>query len=262
MNAQLSGYRLGLTLRADAQDVLRRTLLASAAIGGVVMLLSLTAGARVSFGANPYLVWFGWLLFLWGLDVTSRAFTDMHDRSRNEAFVLLPASSVEKALSRLLLSTALFVVWLLVFTWAVSALTELLRLAFFGHSRALFRPWDPAVWVLLAHYLPVQALFFAGAAWFRRNPLIKTVLVLLAIAVLLLVVAWLLLRIFGPAWFDGLTAWPLSGEADLEAVLQRQQRLVEVAGFALQAVWFVLLPPFCWALAWLRVREVQVSDGV
>ena len=44
-------------------------------------------------------------LFAWGTIATSLSFTDLHGRATNTAFLLLPASALEKTVSRLLLST-------------------------------------------------------------------------------------------------------------------------------------------------------------
>jgi hypothetical protein len=40
------------------------------------------------------------------------------------------------------------------------------------------------------------------------------------------------------------------------------RRLLDAAATAGLVLYFVALPLFCWTVAWLRLRETQVSDGV
>ncbi len=102
----------------------------------------------------------------------------------------------------------------------------------------------------------IQAVFFAGAAWFRKTHYVKT---LLAIAVLLTLVVALYIAI---AWVLGWVTWSRTGiliVGDFENGIYRPLGWL----FAVAKVgYFAVLPLFCWLVAWLRVRETQVSHGV
>ena len=52
-----------------------------------------------------YRIFFVAALFAWGTIATSSCFSDMHGRATNTAFLLLPASALEKTVSRLLIYT-------------------------------------------------------------------------------------------------------------------------------------------------------------
>ena len=99
----------------------------------------------------------------------------------NMAFLLLPASALEKTLSRLLLHTVGLVVYLLVFTTVLSWVLEGINTLWFGVRREFFSPFDRArVDVAAALSSCTQALFFLGAAWFRKVQFVKTVGVAIA----------------------------------------------------------------------------------
>jgi hypothetical protein len=195
-----------------------------------------------------YRILFVTALFVWGSIGTSLCFNDMHGRATNTAFLLLPASALEKTLSRLVVYSIGAFVYLLVFTTVLSWLFEAINLATFDLRRAFFSPFDPLVWSLLPHYLAVQGLFFLGAAWFRKAQFVKTVgavaLIVCVLGVIAAGIAWLVgfgagMRVEG-GW-DGAFEW-----------------LVD----ALKWTYYVALAPLCWFVAWLRVTETQVSHGI
>ena len=52
----------------------------------------------------------------------------------------------------------------------------------FDVRREFFSPFDALSWLLVPHYLVAQALFFLGAAWFRKTHFVKTVGAVVALA--------------------------------------------------------------------------------
>ena len=107
-------------------------------------------------------------------------------RDQHAAFLLLPASALEKTVSRLLIHTVGLIVFLLVFTTVLSGLLEGINALWIGERRAFFSPLDRVAWMLVPHFLVAQALFFLGAAWFRKVQFVKTVGVALGIVIGLL----------------------------------------------------------------------------
>lgn len=246
MNDQLSPRRLGLLLRNDLLHDQRTYLIVSAIIA--VLALFGPAGA-VYFnytGAGFYRTVLLMALFSFGTITTSMAFADLHGRATSTAFLLLPATALEKTVARLLMSTVVLIGYLLLFTTALSLLVEVLKLAVFGGENVLFSPFDPVVWSVLPHYLVVQALFFLGAAWFRRLNFIKTLLALVVIVA-------------------GLTAFGVSVTWSLTEGVQFEGDYFFDFDFFVGALYYayiVVLPVFCWFVAWLRVKETQVRHGV
>jgi hypothetical protein len=203
----------------------------------------------VGEGVRFYRIFFLIALFAWGTLATSECFRDMHSRNTTMGFLLLPASALEKTLSRLLLHTVGLVAYLLVFTTVLSWVAEGLNLLIFDVRRPFFSPFDSLVWMLMPYFICTQAMFFLGAAWFRKLHFVKTVGAAVAIVwglcAFLVLVTWLLF---------GSMAWaPNDGDAFLAFDWVPRAALI---------AYFYVLPPLCWFVAWLRVTELQVSHGI
>jgi hypothetical protein len=134
----------------------------------------------------------------------------------------------------------------LVVTTLLSLVLEGITAALFGVSRELFSPLDRTAWSIAPHYLVVQSLFFLGAAWFRKLQFVKTVGAVLAIAL-----GWAVVAAAIALALRSITSGPL-------VVRDPVDWLLETAPVA----YYVLLPVFCWFVAWLRVTETQVSHGI
>lgn len=251
MSDQFSLQRFAHVLRNDALRSYRAVLVVSGTATLVMLLISL-AGAYdgvVGEGARFYRIFFLIALFAWGTVATSVCFGDMHGRNTNIGFLLLPASALEKTLSRLLLHTVGLVAYLLLFTTVLSWAAEGLNLVTFDVRRSFFSPADSLVWMLMPYFVCTQALFFLGAAWFRKLHAVKTIGVTVAIALGLcafaVLVSWLLF---------GTTGWT-TNDGDVF-------RAFDWVPDAALIAYFYVLPPFCWFVAWLRVTELQVSHGI
>ena len=115
MNENFSFERLWLLLRSDAVGGYRSVLTVSAALVGVILVTSMISLGGSDVTGGFYLGWFGTMLFFWGIIASSRAFRELHDKTRNEAYLLIPASALEKTAARLLTLTVGLAAYLLVF---------------------------------------------------------------------------------------------------------------------------------------------------
>jgi hypothetical protein len=246
---QLSLERLFWVLRNDVMRSYRSALVISgtAALVALVISLGVTYYGEVGSTALFYRIFFIAALFAWGTIATSVCFSDLHGRGTNSAFLLLPASALEKTLSRLVIYTVGLIVYLLVFTTVLSWVLEGINTLWVGERRELFSPFDPVGWMLLPHFIVTQALFFLGAAWFRKVQFVKTVGTVIAIVIGLALFAVLVAWLLGPrGWGTGVF---IDDPVDV---------IVEVAPWA----YYFVLPLLCWFAAWLRVTETQVSHGI
>ncbi len=251
MNDQLSFQRLLWLLRADVLRNYRSWLVASGTAALIALAISLAGAADRIVGDAFYHVFFACGLFVLGTLATSDTFADLHGRATNTAWLLLPASALEKTVSRLLLTTVGFFVYLLVLTTVLSWVLEGINALVFGVRRELYMPFERAAWSILPHYLVVQSVFFLGAAWFRKMRYLKTVGTVLLIAfglgAVAVAIAWL---VVGVPW-DGGVLWDDNLETQLESLT-----------YVAPPVYYFALPVFCWFVAWLRVTESQVSHGI
>jgi hypothetical protein len=251
VNEQLSLLRLSWLMQGDFRRSYRSVLVISGTVALVALIVSVMGAYDGVVGDGFYRVLFLAALFSWGTIGTSFCFNDLHGRATNSAFLLLPASALEKTLSRLIVYTIGSFVYLLVFTTVLSWIFEGINLATFEVRRELFSPFDRLVWSLLPHYVVAQGLFFLGAAWFRKAQFVKTV------GAVALIVCGLSVVAVGIAWLFGPSAG-MRFEGGWENAYRPIEWLIEVSKWA----YFVVLPPLCWFVAWLRVTETQVSHGI
>ena len=178
-------------------------LIVSAAIGGVSLIISgmdaLTA-CRPGFHQGLYLA----ILYVGGLIVTSKSFNELHHPQKGTAWLVLPASSLEKFASRWLLSTCICVIGTLIIYFFFSVISEGLNALLFGGRHPLFQPFDGTVMKGIALYFVLQAPFLAGAVTFRKHALSKTLLVFIVYTFIFSFVVILAVRILFSSHFDGM----------------------------------------------------------
>jgi hypothetical protein len=248
VSEQFSLRRLGLLIRSDVMAGYRTFVIVSATVALLAILgpagLAYTDRVQVGFYRGFFIA----VLMVWGTIATSVSFRDLHGRATNIAFLLLPATALEKTLARLLLNSVLLIIYLLLFTSLLSLFGEALELGGAARSNQWFSPLDRLAWTVIPHYLVLQAVFFLGAAWFRKLHYVKTLLSVAALAAglsgLTFVVGWLA---FGGSAFEA-----------PDGAFEPPELVESVAPLA----YYVVLPLFCWWVAWLRVKESQVSHGV
>jgi hypothetical protein len=261
MSETLNPRRVALLMRADLLTWYRTLGIVSAAAAGVIVLAAVLLKSDGAAADHYYFGWFAVLLFLAGLILTSRGFRDLHDKTRNAAFLLLPASAFEKTLARLLILSVGYIAFLVLFVTLVSIVGEAAIWLVRSRWESPFDPFDTRVWQLAGHFVILQSVFFLGAAWFRSSHLFKTVLTMvLLIAAYIGIVALLgrvlLRRMMSPEFIT-------TAVENMSFGFYEQHRLIfDAAGIAVELAYFVVLPVFCWTVAWIRITETQVSDGV
>jgi hypothetical protein len=253
----LSPRRLWLLMRGDFVADYRPLLIICGAITATMLIFSLITVAQAGETATYYVPWYYAGLFIWGSILASYSFKELHDKARNEAYLLLPASALEKTLARLLRVTVVFFVFLLVFATVASALIEGINWLVFGRRNGLFDASHEAVWAPVGHFIVVVSLYSLGAAWFRKMHFIKTALTLTAVPIGLgcfaALIAWLV--------FDGARGFQL-GERELYNFYRAHEGVFDALLATLRILYFIGLPIFCWSVVWMRVKETEVSHGV
>lgn len=257
LRENFSIQRLWLLIRGDVHNKYRSWLRASIAFA-IMILVSGTFFAAIIRSDNAnfrlngqtigldiytyfYPIWFAIVLAVMGLLFSGQAFPELHDKTRNESYLLIPASSLEKTLARLFISTVGLVAYLFVFMFLVSVISEILKVLILDQRNPFFNPFTSPIWEVIFLYLFFQSIFFLGAAWFRKLHIVNTVIVLTLFALLgSLVAEQSLLNSAGTVIYQ---FWHTSI-------------------WVLEQVFAVLIPITCWTIAWLRIRKTQVSEGI
>jgi hypothetical protein len=248
--------RLLKLIHVDLVQRYRTMLTVSAALGVLAIVHALVYQPGMVDRSSIYLGLLGIMIFGWGPIAASHSFKELNNKTQNEAYLLLPASAFEKMLARLILITAIFPVYALVLVTLTAWLITVVRAALFGVGGPLFVPFEAFDIQLAGLFLIHQSLFFLGAAWFRKHQFVKTVLSLGIGSIGLIIVAGLLVRLFLPEFSTG------GFGINIDINPRELFSLLEGAMSIFKFVIFLMLPIFCWYVAWLRIKETQVSHGI
>lgn len=262
MNQVLNIKRMGFLARRDLINDWRGTAIASGAVAGSMFLLVILQALFNGQTSMDYSSFLMGSLVIWGLISASLAFNSLHDKTRNENYLLLPASSVEKVLVRLLGVSVALPIFIMILITLASVITETVTLLFFQIPFAPLNPFQGNFFKVIGYVVIVQSIFFLGAAWFKKLHMVKTVFTLILLAIVFGIVGSFFFRILFASFFEGFYT-PKSLNFDVEALMQlRYPVLMNTLKVSGKVVFYGLLAPFCWVVAWLRVKETQSSDGV
>ena len=275
----LSPRRIGRLFRKDIVELHRQSLVMVGAVFGVylaIYLLSVftfTRGGNVTIqlGAgtgrqNLHQVLFALLLFFGGFIVTSRAFYEAHSRFRNHDWLMLPASTLEKFAERWFLTSIGYAVAAVLSYSLFSVVSAGIARALLKSSYAVFNPLSRTTVELCLNYVVAQSFFLLGAAYFRKNHFIKTVLALLGVSIALTFFTAVVFRIVYWDFFKGVA--PNVAFAELGEEIERSVRSRNLertaTGLETAANWikWALLLPTVWTIAFFRLKETEVKDGV
>ena len=274
-NQTLNFRRMGFLARRDLLRYWRGMLIVAAGNTGVMIVITILGiiFSRASYGAPwggvNYDGWFTGLMIIWGCIAASAAFGELHDKNRNQDFLLLPASALEKTLMRLLLVSLVLPLFIVVLMVLDSLIAESIRSLVQGGALTPFNPFGSGLFDsgffdsgqsfgnlrIIRDSIVLQSVFFLGAAWFRKAHFIKTVLGVAAVSTAFSLFASLVYYIvFEPS---------IIGINDVFSFVPgRFQEFFRTLKVTAKILAFAVLPPFCWFTAWLRVKETQSSHGV
>ena len=260
MNELFSWKRLGMLIRNDFVAGYRLYLNAFAVLGIAMLLNAIPAAGFGHLKEGFYYGWFAGLMVVWGSIHASLMFTELYDKRRNEAWLLLPASALEKTLSRYLNGSLFFILHIVVFVTAAALVIELFNLALFGRSNGLFNPFSREALEAIGTFMVIQPIFFLGGVWFRNARWFKTVMTVFIINFGLTILACFTFLLMFAGHFDELHYVFSRGFQDID--WEASSTMFDGVITGMKIICYGVLPPFCVYVSWLRVRETQVSYGV
>ncbi len=262
MNNQFSIRRLGYLGRNYFINNWRSLVIAAGVISGVTFIMTVFEAWVSSKTDMEYGSMLIGSMVIWGIINASMAFHTLHDKNHNEAYLLLPASALEKVSVKILFSSLVLPLGIMVLIGLTSILSEGVTAVIFRTGFHPLNPFRPVFFQVWGYTVIAQSLFILGAAWFRKAHFIKTVLALIIGAIGLALVSGILFRIVFASYFEGFFT-PIEVNFDMESLMaQHYPGLMNFLKYAWRIVFYLVLAPFCWFTAWLRVKETQSSDGV
>ena len=192
-------------------------------------------------------LWF-FIAVIIGLFISTNVLhSEIHSLRRN-AFLMVPASMFEKLLSRFLIISIGFSV-------AMALACLLGWLAALGLNQVLYQrtlylreDWLFSALNALKHYIILQPVFVLAGLLFKRKPIIKMILVLLALCFTLLI---------GTATFSTAIIKSVQDPAALNNLMAGLQNNSSAIGTALKYGYWFALAPVVWVVVFIRLRRVE-----
>lgn len=258
----LSPRRVGILMRHDIVTQSKSIITGFATLAGIVLALFLIAsvsGSSDDFHTSLFIN----ILVIGGFVVSSTAFSELSDPKTGIHYLMLPGSTLEKYVAKLILTSIGWTVSVLVLYIFASVVGTLLGGLFFATTPGVFLPATRTIWVSIAGYLVAQSVFLFGSIYFRKVAFLKTALSAIVIAISLGVVFVFATRIvFAPVFTGFFEIAPQYSGSDPMVALNLDtargralMRGMEAAGDVLT---WIVTPVFFWVAGVLRLRETEV----
>lgn len=247
---KFSFRRLALLMGRDVYTNLKYYLTFFATLGGILITLSLlnTWANNGEYDTGFLLSQGQFMLFLFGIIITSGAFKELGSKNKGWFYLMLPANPLEKLLSSWLITSvgyaAIASLLLVVSSLVTSAFTALL----FGGGLYVINPLEPHFLELLLHYCIIQSVFFLGAIYFKKHNFLRTILALIILFFAFVIVV----EIISQGIFH---TWSFSGdqfEINDNTILGRDLLAV------IKTVYYALIVPFFLTVSYFRLKEREV----
>ena len=205
---------------------------------------AIVAKATGSINVENYYGMFPGFLMLGGAIMTSIFFSDdMFSKKGQHAWLMTPASSLEKFLSKAVINAFVYPIALILLFTAASAFTELIALAITGDKFIMFNPFNGSVWTLVLHFLVVQSIFLLGGTYFRSVHFIKTILAVGSLSILFAIFVALVSRIVFAPYFTGFFTPNFDSITVNFQAFESNMRIFSIIG---KIFYWALIAPFCW----------------
>ncbi len=215
---------------------------------------TLYAMERDSFDFHD--MWFGLVFLIGGTLFTGASFAELNDERARTQYLNLPASSLEKFISKWLITAPIFVIVAILFYWLFTVLLAAFTNYWFDFSFPAFQPFNTLNWLLIRIYLVGQTVFLVGAIYFRGFDAAKTVLLLVLVGMLLWLVGGATFRIAFWEVFDGL----VSIRPDVMNVMNDDYKdfiTNDVWPLLQKIFWFGVAPLFL-VVGYFKIKETEV----
>lgn len=251
--------RLGLLLRNDIASSWKRILYATL---GLLILMTILYFIQVQdvveHGSIPpfFSEWFGTLLMIGGFILSSYAFYELSHKEKAMSFFMVPASQLEKWLSRFLLTSIGFALYFWLSFGLISLISEGLSMMIFGAKLGSFEWTGETTWLLLRMYLVFQSIFMAGSVLLGKLSYLKTPLVLVIVAMALALIAYLTLQLL--MWNISEPGWEIEPMGHYRNSAAFSNFMKTTFASTMRFLYWWVLAPFFWVVSYVGLTEKEV----
>ena len=206
---------------------------------------------------------YGFYLLVGGFILTSLSFTEMNQPDNKLFYLTLPATSLEKFISRWLITGLGFAVLLTIGYWLTTLVAKALGIAIFDFNIGDFNPFTKENILFFQIYLAVQTIFLLGAVYFRKFAIFKTVLATAFIGLCLVVISAISFRLVMFDLFDGLVNFRPEMMIDgklmpVEPSRSYQNFMESNAESYLRLVGFWIIPAVLLVVGYFKLKETEL----
>ena len=178
----------------------------------------------------------------------TNAFPELRNKEKCNFWLMVPGSVFEKYISRFILSSAGFAVLFSVLYFIGVNIGNMINLIVFNNYFHLFVPFKTVdISFTIASFIILHSIFFTGGLYFKRYPIVKTVLFVLLIIVLLMVC----ISIIGGLAFS----YRVSFNVQSFPVVSRYWAMS--VGWFYKLLFYCIIPVFCWIIGYFRLKEIN-----
>ena len=259
-----SPVRIWYLLKRDAMRRWKDYLITIGAFCGFYLLAMVIGAKTEGLDRSLHYGCFASLLYVYGAIFTSMAFREAHRKLGIHDWLMMPASTLEKFTSKLLITSVVFAVLTLLLYSLFSLIGQLVVGVFLGEYYPAFSLFDEVIWKMIGYYLLTQSVFLLGAAWFRKNNLIKTVISLVLFSIIMSVIVSLVAWLVFNDYFWILVRGDFNYSINLSSAFDMSRLAVLGDGVYIffKISFYGLMAPLCWFGSWLKLKELEVRDGV
>lgn len=245
INRYFNFKRLLLQIRNDIARNYRTWLITLGAITGVLMAIDILPGI---IAGRPYIpvIPFYVIFMLIGFVFSSTMFSEIHDSQQGLVYFTIPASNLERVISKLLISNILYILVSFIYFVLFCLIIKEVNGMFFGLTGGEFSfNWD-----LARIYFILQSIFVFAGAYFKNKAFIKLLFSLFVINIILSIYFTIGFHlIFPEALFEGTNYnFSLSRLPGLGIDIYRYMNFI--------FNW--VLAPYFWILTYFRIREKEI----
>lgn len=248
--------RFALLLRNDLFRHYRLLLMGAGTVAAIYFIATLPPliFSHHSIDYDFHSGFFPAVLYIGGLLLSAAAFSEIHKAPKNTAFFLLPATTFEKFVSRLLLTTIGFIVFAGIFYLLLNLISLVITQLFTFQRFPVLKLFSKEIILVMGIYLVAQSLFLFGSIYFKSHAFMKTGLALYGLAVPTALFSAIIFRIVYHDFFHHMQFMDDYLAHDFIYLEDFSKTLFSIAKY----LFWLVLAPFFWILSYIRLGEKEV----
>ncbi len=198
-------------------------------------------------------------LMVLGTIFTSSSFNELNNKSSSHHYLSIPASTLEKLISKWLVTGVLYVIAFNVFYFLYAIFSNVLTSSFFGLVTPTFNPFEQQVqmdgftpFFLSKIYLALHTIYLAGAVYFGKFAYFKTMIAQFVITVSMVILIAGIASVFTNPYIDGNLA---NIRVPQDSWLYNMGTYIMTLGWIM--LWLVL-PLWMLSYSYFKLKETEV----